>query len=115
MYSTVLIAPIALLAQAQAVAVAMGWGEGNYSVPLTDNGTSITHYGLRVDQDEAFRLAWLDGPNGNMPEPLLSNGFPLQDYIDVTTGVIASFNVEQEGHFWSVVSENNLAPFEEVP
>lgn len=60
-YSLTLIAPVAHRDAANAVAGAMGWGPDNYSIPLTDNGTDITHYALATCCDQQF-VDWMAEP-----------------------------------------------------
>lgn len=54
--SAVLIIPASLKDAADALAVSMGWafGPGTYSVPLTDDGNNLTHYGAKPDVSQSF-------------------------------------------------------------
>ena len=53
-HSAVLIIPAALKPAADAVGAAMGWGEISYTIALTDDGETLTHYGSRPDVSSAF-------------------------------------------------------------
>lgn len=53
--SAVLIVPDAHRDEASAVAEAVGWGPGNYSVPLSSDGTEpATHWLCRAQVDSGF-------------------------------------------------------------
>ena len=55
MTSAVLILPDAYRAAGDAFGVAQGWGDGNFSVPLSADGLEpATHYGCRAEVDQAF-------------------------------------------------------------
>lgn len=54
MTSAVLIIPAPYKSAANVVGEAMGWGPDNYTVPLSSNGTSITHYACRTDITQGF-------------------------------------------------------------
>jgi hypothetical protein len=75
MYSTVLITPVALLDQANAVGEAMGWGSNSYSIQLTTDGTSVTHYGLRADSGIQL-VRWIKGLDP-LPEEIADLAAPV--------------------------------------
>ena len=55
MTSAVLILPAAYRDAGNAFGVAQGWGEDNFSVPLSATGLEpATHYGCRAEVDQAF-------------------------------------------------------------
>jgi len=55
MTSAVLILPDAYRAAGDAFGVAQGWGDGNFSVPLSADGAMpVTHLGCRAEVDQAF-------------------------------------------------------------
>jgi hypothetical protein len=68
MTSAVLILPAAYLAAGNALGEAMGWGAGNYSVPLSPTGTApATHYGCRAEVGPGFLALMADPPDEAMP------------------------------------------------
>jgi hypothetical protein len=62
MTSAVLIVPAADRDMANAFGESMGWGPNNYSVPLTTDGTTISHYGCRADVGQGFLDLMLNPP-----------------------------------------------------
>lgn len=60
-YSAVLILPAAYREAGNALAEAIGWGPDNYSIALTDNGETITHYAVSTCVDQQF-ADWLQNP-----------------------------------------------------
>lgn len=54
MTSAILIIPEFLLSAANAVGDAMGWGSENYTILLSSDGNTITHYACRTDVYESF-------------------------------------------------------------
>lgn len=58
--SAVLIIPAVLKAQADAVGEAMGWGPVSYTIPLSGDAETVTHYGARPDVSEQF-IRWVRG------------------------------------------------------
>lgn len=54
MTSALLIIPVPLRAAANAVGDAMGWGPENYTVPLSSDGETVTHYACRTDVQPSF-------------------------------------------------------------
>jgi hypothetical protein len=62
MTSAVLIVPTSSKEAANAFGESMGWGPNNYSVPLTTDGTTISHYGCRADVGQGFLDLMLNPP-----------------------------------------------------
>lgn len=60
MRSAVLILPADLKSQGNSVGDTMGWGPESYTIPISDNGYDITHWGLRADVDDQF-IRWITG------------------------------------------------------
>lgn len=54
MTSALLIIPVALRSAANAVGAAMGWGPENYTVPLSTDGETVSHYACRTDVTPEF-------------------------------------------------------------
>lgn len=94
MTSAVLIVPAADRDAANAFGESMGWGPNNYSVPLTSDGTTVSHYGCRADVTQGF----LD---------LMAN--PPPEAAPVLSVLIADFR-EGDGysHFMEVIQTHNL-------
>lgn len=67
MHSAVLIIPAAMLAQANALGESMGWGPESYTVPLSTDGETVTHYGCRADVGSLF-VEWINGTTP-LPDP----------------------------------------------
>jgi hypothetical protein len=86
MQSAVLILPANLKTQGNTIGDAMGWGPESYTIPLSDNGADITHWGLRADVDEQF-VRWITGV-----DPL-----PLPDANTVLESLIYDFS---ENSLW---------------
>lgn len=57
--SALLIIPAPLRAAANAVGDAMGWGPENYTVPLSSDGSTVTHYACRTDVQPTFLVILL--------------------------------------------------------
>jgi hypothetical protein len=99
MTSAVLIVPAADRDAANALGESMGWGPNNYSVPLTPDGTAISHYGCRADVTQTF----IDMVANPTPE--------AQPIVDVLT---YDFR-EGDGysHFHEIIAGLNLTLWEE--
>lgn len=54
MTSALLIIPAPLRVAANAVGGAMGWGPENYTVPLSSDGETVSHYACRTDVQPSF-------------------------------------------------------------
>lgn len=59
MTSAVLIIPTALRDAANAVGAAMGWGPENYTLALSGDGATVTHYACRTDVPPSFLVILL--------------------------------------------------------
>ena len=110
-YSTVLIIPAALHAEANALGEAIGWGPNNYSVPLSATGAEpATHYGLHTWAEDSF-LTLIEGVSqGAMPEGL--TGYTIDDLQAITTALIMSARSDQTGHFDEVCAASDLKRIE---
>lgn len=63
MSTCVLIVPADLRDRANELGAAMGWGSNNYTIPLTSNGTTITHWATNVaDPAPEFLDMLQEGP-----------------------------------------------------
>jgi hypothetical protein len=109
MISAVLIIPAADLAKANTLAIYMGWGPNSYSVPLTSDGTTTTHWGLHTWADDAFVAMLTAAGQGQMPQALIDAGYPPADFAAVVGSLIASLTPDVAGHFASVCGANGLA------
>lgn len=98
MTSAVLIVPAADRDMANAFGESMGWGPNNYSVPLTTDGTTISHYGCRADVGQTFLDLMADPPPEAAP---------------VMAVLISDFQ-EADGysHFHQVIAGLNMSIFE---
>jgi len=102
--SCVLILPAALRDAGNALGEAMGWGPGNYSVPLSPSGLEpATHYGLHAWVAQAF-LDTLDA--GALPDGL---DFAQADFDALLRALVVSVRVGMDGHFDAVCAEQGLA------
>jgi len=103
MTSAVLIVTTANLDAANALGEAMGWGPGNYSVPLSaDSVLPATHYGCRAEVTQGFIDMLITPPEDN----------PLA--VAVINNLIYDFSDGEDGysHFIRVITENNLKRIE---
>ena len=97
MTSAVLILPAAYRDAGNAFGVAQGWGEDNFSVPLSATGLEpATHYGCRAEVTEGFLAMMADPP---------------ADAVPLLADMVSSFddNAAPFDHWTSVLAENNLA------
>ena len=96
MTSAVLILPDAYRAAGDAFGVAQGWGDGNFSVPLSASGTTpVTHYGCRADVTEGFLAMMADPP----PEAVPLLAVMVSSFAD---------GVQPYDHWISTLAENGL-------
>jgi len=66
---TVLIVTNALRAEANALGDAMGWGFGNYGMPLSPTGAEpATHWAVAADTSATFKALIADASIGVVPE-----------------------------------------------
>ena len=63
MTSSVLIIPAALRDAANAVGMAMNGGPDNYTIPLSIDGVTVTHYGCRTGVSQEFITMLSSPPN----------------------------------------------------
>lgn len=61
MTSAVLIVPADALKAANALGAVMGWGPNNYTIRLSDNGKTVTHWACRIDLTDDQIVAVQDG------------------------------------------------------
>ena len=96
MTSAVLILPDAYRAAGDAFGVAQGWGDGNFSVPLSASGTTPgTHYGCRADVTDGFLAMMADPP----PEAVPLLAVMVSSFAD---------GVQPYDHWISTLAENGL-------
>ena len=77
-YSAVLVVPAALLAEGNAIGEALGWGPGNFSVPLSTNGLEpATHYGLHAQAQQNFVDMFTGAAQGVVPDGLDPAALPV--------------------------------------
>lgn len=96
MTSAVLILPDAYRAAGNAFGVAQGWGEDNFSVPLSADGLEpATHYGCRAEVDQVF----IESVENPTPEaaPLVS--VMIYSFAD---------GVQPYDHWIATLAENGL-------
>lgn len=97
MTSAVLILPNAYRGAGNAFGVSQGWGEGNFSVPLSATGLEpATHYGCRADVSGGFLDLMADPPAEAVP---------------LLAVMVSSFddNVAPLDHWMATLAANNLA------
>jgi hypothetical protein len=70
MTSAVLIAPTALRLPANAIGEAMGWGPYSYTIPLSADWATVTHYGCRADVSPEFVALITAAQAGELPPGL---------------------------------------------
>lgn len=88
MQSAILILPADLKSQGNAIGESMGWGPESYTIPLSNNGLDVTHYGLRADVSDQF-IRWITGV-----DPL-----PIQGADAVLASLTYDFS-GTEHNFW---------------
>lgn len=112
--SCVLIIPATLQEKANTLAIYMGWGPNNYSVPLSSTGTlPASHYGLHTWATETFMSMMNAAGQGQMPQELVDAGYPPEDFSAVLGSLIVSMQSDSEGHFLESCVANNLTRIEE--
>lgn len=96
MTSAVLILPAAYRDAGNAFGVAQGWGDGNFSVPLSASGTTpVTHWGCRADVTEGFLTMMADPP----PEAVPLLAVMVSSFAD---------GVQPYDHWIATLAENGL-------
>jgi hypothetical protein len=103
--SLVLIIPVALRDDANALGVALDMGPNSFSVALTD-ATEITHYGLHAWASDSF-IAMLE--SGTLPPDV---EFPEATLDAIMAALIQSVQPDPTGHFTAVCEANGLRMFE---
>jgi len=58
MYSAVLILSASLKEKGDQIGSVMGWGPESYTIPLSSDLLTVTHYGLRTDVSKQF-VDWI--------------------------------------------------------
>jgi hypothetical protein len=114
-YTAVLLVPVAARDNANAMGEALGWGPGNFSVPLSADGYEpATHHGLHTFATQVF-VDMLNGAGqGTLPEgvPWASYGLTEADVFGVLAAMTASVQgfgaVLPGNHFDSVLAAANL-------
>jgi hypothetical protein len=91
MYSTVLITPAALVTEANALGAALGHGPETYTVPLTADGETLTHWGAHAVTTASFIDLILGAAVGNWPAlDWPAHGLSLAEVQEVTEALIVS-------------------------
>lgn len=67
-YSTVLIIPADLREKANAVGEALGHGPSSYTLPLTLDGETVTHWGAHTHATDDFFLTVISAAQGHPPD-----------------------------------------------
>lgn len=112
--SIVLINPAELQDKANRLSCALGHDvmPGNtFSVPLSDNGTDVTHYGCRTSAKQEFIDIMTGAETGQLPDVDWSEyNLTVHDIADILTQQILDVRDagEMSGHFISVIDEYNL-------
>lgn len=113
--SIVLIVPAALRDKANRLSCALGHDvlPGNtFSVPLSDNDGTVTHYGCRTTAKSEFVAILEAAGQGLLPPdfPLSEFGVTTQDIADVLAAQIIDVQDASVmiGHFDDVVAANGL-------
>lgn len=109
--SLVVIAPVALLEQAESLASAVSpeWGTGNLTVPLSSDGTApATHMGCRAWEYGAWGDAIAELNSGYTPE-----GFTAEQVQSLLGALIVDIIEDTDlaggrGHFNEVISANGF-------
>lgn len=120
MYSTVLIIPAALLTKANALGAALGHGPESYTVPLSSDGETVTHYGAHAVTTDTFIDMIVAAGGGDLPAIDWSeHGLTVQDVAAVLAAMTISapgsaLDVEGEqyasagAHFGAVIATKGL-------
>ena len=81
----ILITPADLLDKANALGEAMGYGPGSYSIALSDNGKTVTHWGLSLERPSQEFLDMLESAQaGKAPDGL---DYPPEDFAAVLSAL----------------------------
>ncbi len=97
MFSAVLILPAAYREAGNAFGVSQGWGEGNFSVSLSADGSQpATHWGCRPDVSQGFLDLMADPPAEAVPF--------LAALVSSFSGTLAPYD-----HWTQTLAENGLS------
>lgn len=112
--SIVLIVPAELQDKANRLSCALGHDvlPGNtFSVPLTDNGEDVTHYGCRTTAKQEFVDILTAAGDGQLPTDF---PVPIEDVQEVLAAQIVDIRDagEMQTHFDDVIKLNNLKRIE---
>lgn len=112
--SIVIIVPADLREKANRLACALGHDVlpgDTFTVPLSDDGETVTHYGTRTQAKQAFVDILTAAAEGELPE-----GFPcpLEDVQEVIAAMILNERTDGEitTHFDDVLAANGLQRME---
>ena len=118
-YSSVLVVSAAYLTKANALAEAMGWGKGNYTVELSADGKApATHYGLHAWTTPEFVAMLTQAGKGDMPAGLKAAGFPTRDFNSIMANLTLSVRFGSNGpaaHFNDTVTSLGLTVIPRTP
>ena len=114
--SAVLIAPIVLRGEANALAEAMGWGPDCYSVALSSDGHGPpTHHGLRTWASKSFAPTVEAARRGELPDDL-AGSFDPQAVAALVAALTISIRpgvADPAAHFEDVITSARLNPVKE--
>lgn len=109
--SAVCLIPDARKDLANAMFAAIGWGPFALSIALSANGqVPASHWGMNYTAaPDDFQL-WVEAAqaDGTMPAELVAAEFPAEDFAEVVTSLVTSFEPDNEGHFSSVITAQGL-------
>ncbi|OYW56764.1 MAG: hypothetical protein B7Y80_01390 [Hyphomicrobium sp. 32-62-53] len=111
MISAILVVPVDLRERANFLALCLGWGPDSYSVPLTIDGETISHFACRADVTESFLAMISDASNGIFP----SIPMTPQEISAVVVGLLSDFAAPGQyesarSHFEAAIARHGLAP-----
>lgn len=120
--SLVLIIPAALRDKANALGVALGQGPGNFSVALSGDGETITHYGLLHQAASADFIGTIKaGQQGVLPDVQWSVfDLTVEDVAAVVSNLVVSVSPDSDAeesisyatpaaHFYDVTNQHELS------
>jgi len=106
MFSTVLIVPASLRAEANMLGEAMGWGPNNYSVPLSATGAEpASHFGLHAWAEQSF-VDLMRGLGQGIVPPV--QGMTPAQVVGVVSALVTSIRLDSSGHWDDVIAAQNL-------
>lgn len=111
--SLVMIVPASVLDDANLTGSALGVGPQNFTVPLSGDGSAVTHYGaLHQMAQPGFVQMLTDAQGGSIP------GIVWEDYgltearvqavVDALVADVSGEHERPASHFESVLAENGL-------